>query len=308
MKFTNDVVRIGPTGAQKGSFFMTGRGGKLRKGKRSELPEYFSNLGLNAYEFSAGRMAKFSDSPEYAKFRVNAKKLDMAISIHAPYYISLTSVNPEIYQSSIRRIANVYAWAVWLNAKRIVLHPGSYGKKSDSSTQLIEQITEGISEGMAMAEDLFPDLKSQFQEICLCPETMGKHGQLGTVEEVITICKDLGLNRVRPCIDFGHVYARNLGKLTGRRLYESVFEQLEQELGTHIIQHLHIHYSRIEFTKRGEKMHHPNTSTLWGPEIDPLFDIIKGQDLTPIIINESPELEPDAVLLMNQWKHLQKAT
>jgi len=308
MKFTNSIVRIGPTGAQKELFFMPGRGGKLRKGKRSELPEYFSNLGLNAYEFPAGRMAKFNDSPEYVKFRANAQKYNIAISIHAPYYISLTSVNPEIYQSSIRRVANVYAWAVWLNAKRIVIHPGSYGKKSDrSSSILMTQITEGISEGMEMAEDLFPNLKSQFHDICLCPETMGKHGQLGTVDEVITICKDLGVNRVRPCIDFGHVYARNLGKLKGRRLYESVFEQLEQELGSNITQHLHIHYSKIEFTQKGEKKHHPNTST-WGPEIDPLFEFIQEQNLTPIIINESPELEPDAVLLMNQWKHLQKAT
>ena len=168
------------------------------------------------------------------------------------------------------------------------------------------QITEGISEGMAMAGDLFPNLKTQFHEICLCPETMGKHGQLGTVDEVIAICKDIGLNRVRPCIDFGHIYARNLGKLTGRRLYESVLEQLEQELGSHIIQHLQIHYSKIEYTKRGEKMHHPNSNTSWGPKIEPLFEIIKEQKLTPIIINESPDLEPDAALLMNRWKHLQK--
>ncbi len=142
MKFMNDIVRIGPTGAQKELFFMPGRGGKLRKGKRSELPEYFSSLGLNTYEFPAGRMAKFNDSPEYVKFRANAEKYNIAISIHAPYYISLTSENPEIYQSSIRRIANVYAWAVWLNAKRIVLHPGSYGKKNDrSKTLLMTQIT-----------------------------------------------------------------------------------------------------------------------------------------------------------------------
>ena len=216
MKFENTFLRIGPTGAQKERFFMPGRGGKLRKGKRSELLEYFTNLGLNAYEFPAGRMAKFNDSPDYAKFRANAKSYDVAISIHAPYYISLTSVNPEIYQKSIERIANVYAWAVWLNAKRIVLHPGSYGKTNTSEsghTRLITQITEGISKGMALANDLFPDLKSQFKEICLCPETMGKLGQLGTVDEVITICKDLGINRVRPCIDFGHIYTRNLGKL-----------------------------------------------------------------------------------------------
>ena len=74
MLFDNDKIRIGPTGVKKDLFFMKGRADKLRKGKRFEIPEYLSSMGLNAYEFSAGRMANFSDSPIYEKFRANSIK------------------------------------------------------------------------------------------------------------------------------------------------------------------------------------------------------------------------------------------
>lgn len=321
MVFENDKVRIGPTGAQKELFKMPGKGGTLRNGKRFEIPQYFNQLGLNAYEFPGGRMSKFNDSPEYEKFRMNAEKFDVAVSLHAPYYISLTSENPETYERSIERIAHSYAWASYLNAKRIVLHPGSYGgqkpssssldsfmtkKKSNPSNSRISQIVDGIKQGIDQSQILYPTLASKFKEICLCPETMGKQGQLGTIPEVIEICKSVGLEKTRPCIDFGHLYARNLGKIADPDLYRNTFDLLEKELGHHVVQNLHIHYSIIEFTAKGEKKHHGNRIEEWGPSIDPLFQIIKDNSLTPIIINESPELEPDAVFLMEKWNKINK--
>ncbi|MHA1673956.1 MAG: TIM barrel protein [Promethearchaeota archaeon] len=327
MVFENEGgLRIGPTGAQKDLFKMPGKGGKLRNGKRFEIPEYLAGLGLNAYEFPGGRMANFSDNATYAKFRKNSDIHGIAISFHAPYYISLTSENPEIYEKSIERVAHSYAWATYLNAKRIVVHPGTYGSQKKKGgmdkfmstghtshtshtspvKKKMSQIITGIQDGIKMASDLYPDLRSQFKNICLCPETMGKHGQMGTLKEIIEICKSVGLQKTRPCIDFGHIFARNLGKKTGSSLYGSVFDKLESELGNHVVQHLHIHYSVIEYTEKGEKKHHGNQNSDWGPSITPLFDLIEERSLTPIIINESPELEPDAVLLMNQWKQRQQ--
>ncbi|MHA1646492.1 MAG: TIM barrel protein, partial [Promethearchaeota archaeon] len=142
--------------------------------------------------------------------------------------------------------------------------------------------------------------------ICLCPETMGKHGQLGTVDEVIEICKTIGLDKCRPCIDFGHIYARNLGKLTGTKLFEKTFNAIESELGKDIVENLHIHYSKIEYTPKGEKKHYPNTTKEWGPEIDPLFKLCIENGYKPIIINESPDLDPDAQILMKKWKSRNK--
>ena len=302
MLFENNQIRIGPTGVQKDLFFMRGRGDSLRKGKRFEIPEYLSSIGLNAYEFSAGRMASFFDSPIYEKFRANSKKFNVAISIHAPYYISLTSETPETYEKSIERLAKTYAWAVWLNAKRIVIHPGTYGK-SKTRKNLIQMIIDGMNSSIELSKDLYPKLKEKFKEICLCPETMGKLVQIGSTDEIIEICNEVGTNKARPCIDFGHLYTRNVGKIIGKNLYMPVFEKIERNLGKDIVENLHIHYSKIEYTEKGEKMHHSNDSN-WGPNIEALFKIINERGYKPIIINESPELETDATKLMDLWKKM----
>ncbi len=318
MDFSNDMLRIGTTGAQKELFMMKSKNGKERKGKREELPEYFSKLELNAYEFPAGRMSKFADSPIYEKFRKNAQKYNLVISMHAPYYISLTSNIEEIYNKSIERVAHCYAWATYLNANRIIIHPGSYGKyakkmspsqlingtKTNYSNKLIKKITEGLQQGIQLANEIYPELKIKFRNICICPETMGKHGQLGPSSEIIEICKNVGINKARPCIDFGHLYARSLGKNKGRNLYENTFKIIEDELGSQVLNNLHIHYSKIEYTSKGEKKHVNNANENWGPEILPLLEIIYEQNLTPTIINESPELETDAQLIMKKYKEM----
>jgi deoxyribonuclease-4 len=304
MVFENDKVRIGPPAVRDDLFMMPNAKGLLRKGKKAEIPEYLHNLGLNAYEFSGGRMASFSDSPEYAQFRKNIPKYDIAMSLHAPYYISLTSEKTETVISSIDRLANVYMWAVWLNASRIVLHPGTYGKKG-KLPDLLKMIIEGTRKGLDRADELFPDYKDQFRNICLCMETMGKQGQIGPTEDILYLCKELGTDRVRPCIDFGHLYARECGKKEGRKFYEQEFAKVEKELGTAVVKHLHIHYSHIEYTDKGEKEHVPNTDKVFGPDVTPLYEIILEQGYTPIIINESPELEPDAKLLMDQFRSMQ---
>lgn len=84
-------------------------------------------------------------------------------------------------------------------------------------------------------------------------------------------------------------------------MYQTTWDLIEAELGSEVAQHLHIHYSRIEYTGKGEKEHVPNTNPTWGPKITPLFEFIKEREYTPIIINESPELEPDALLLQKEW-------
>lgn len=166
-------------------------------------------------------------------------------------------------------------------------------------------IIEGIKTGRDLAFEHYPNLVSQFNNICICPETMGKLGQLGTLDEVIIICKNIGTKISRPCVDFGHLNARERGKISAEQLYRSSFDLIEKELGKHVVENLHIHYSKIEYTERGEKKHVPNSNDEWGPKIDPLFFMCKENGYHPIIINESPELEPDAVMLINRWETIQ---
>ncbi|MHA1819361.1 MAG: TIM barrel protein [Promethearchaeota archaeon] len=298
-------IRIGPPAVNKKNFIVE-RNGRRVKGKREEIPKYLSKLGLNLYEYNAGRGIKFKAKADLEEFRKECEKYDLMVTLHAPYYISLCSDNPETLKRSIERIGESLQAAVWLNAKRIVVHPGSYGKKRSKQENLklvIKSLKEGIEK--AYSEDKFKEDSKYFKDVYICPETMGKLGQLGTVEEVITICKEVGTDKCIPTIDFGHIYARSLGKIKDKNDFMKIFEMIEKELGSDVVKYLHIHYSHVEYTQRGEKEHHPNSDTKWGPKYEPLLELIWEAGYHPTIVVESPDLEDDAVQLMKYYKTLQ---
>ena len=67
-----------------------------------------------------------------------------------------------------------------------------------------------------------------YGHIALCPETMGKINQLGDLDEVLELCTlD---ERLLPCIDFGHLYARSLGADDGPEVFERMLDRVEEVL------------------------------------------------------------------------------
>ena len=63
----------------------------------------------------------------------------------------------------------------------------------------------------------------------LCPETMGKVGQLGTLDEVLALCSVD--KRIMPCIDFGHLNARTLGGIRSKEDYAAILDRMAEKLG-----------------------------------------------------------------------------
>ena len=63
----------------------------------------------------------------------------------------------------------------------------------------------------------------------LCPETMGKIGQLGTLDEVLALCSVD--KRIMPCIDFGHLNARTLGGIRSKEDYAAILDRMAEKLG-----------------------------------------------------------------------------
>ncbi|MCP4761246.1 MAG: TIM barrel protein [archaeon] len=293
-------MRIGPPSIKKENFLVE-RNGKIVKGKREEIPKFLNDMGLNLYEYQAGRGIKFKKKEDLADFRNNCIKHNIFVSIHGPYYISLCSENQETLQRSIERIGELYQGALWLGAKRAVFHPGSYGKNGKKEEKL-KMVIKSIKKGIELAEINYPEEFSDFKDIALCPETMGKHGQLGPLEDIITICREVGTEKCIPTIDFGHIYARRLGKLKTKKDFLKILEQIEQELGKKVAENLHIHYSQIEYTKKGEKKHHPLSVKKWGPDFKPMLEIINELGYKPSIVIESPDLEEDAKLIMDFYR------
>ena len=87
---------------------------------------------------------------------------------------------------------------------------------------------------------------------------------MGTLQEVMELCKiDESLI---PCIDFGHLNARDLGILKSKEDFEGVLDQIENDLGKDRLKIFHSHFSKIEYTTGGEKRHLTFEDTVYGPD------------------------------------------
>lgn len=242
-----------------------------------QLPEYLERMGVNAFEYQCGRGVRVNpDTAAALKAGFAAKGLRM--SLHAPYYISLSSVEEEKRDGSIRYILESAAAAKLLGADRVVVHSGSCSKITRQ--QALELAKDTMSRALKALDE------AQLGDITLCPETMGKINQLGTLEEVLELCTlD---ERLVPCIDWGHLNARTLGGMRTKEDFAAAFRLMADRLGLERTRRFHSHFSKIEYTEKGgEKRHLTFEDALYGPEFEPLAEQILHYDCEPVIICES---------------------
>lgn len=247
-------------------------------GNKSSLdaPKWVFDMGLGAYEYQCGKGVKISEEAA-KKLGARADEYGIALSVHAPYYISLSSVEKEKRDKSIDYILKTLRVAKAMGAKRIVVHSGTAG--SITRREAMELAKDTLSRSVAAAKE------AGFGDIFICPETMGKVKQLGSVDEVIELCQ---LDEMLiPTIDFGHVNSMTLGGLKTKADFEKIFDALQNKLGGWRAKNFHAHYSRIEYTNAGEKKHHTLAETEYEPDFEPIAEIIARRNLSPVIICES---------------------
>lgn len=272
-------------------------GNSLSWGKRKfpeELPAYLKELGLNGYEIECGRGVRLSEKTP-ALLPKLAEENGIYITLHAPYFISLSSVEEETRLKSVDYILQSARAAKSVGAEKIVVHSGSCSKISRE-------------EATALAKDTLKRAQAALDEaglsgIIICPETMGKINQLGTLDEVLELC--LVEERFLPTVDFGHLNARTLGGIKGREDYAEMLDSIEDKLGHDRLSRMHIHFSKIEYTKGGEKRHLTFEDKTFGPAFEPLMEEIYSRGLSPSIICESDGTQAeDAAEMMKYYKGL----
>ncbi|MBR4086318.1 MAG: TIM barrel protein [Clostridia bacterium] len=242
----------------------------------AQMPAFLNKIGLTAYEVECGRGVRMNDAVA-KELRAEAEKYGITLSIHAPYYISMSSLEEEKRQGSIRYLLESAALAKKIGAKRIIFHSGSCAKISRE-------------EATALAVDTLQKAVAAFDaegygDLILCPETMGKINQLGSLEEVMTLC---GVDeRILPTIDFGHLNAREQGLFYTAADYDRVLQTMEDALGRERASKFHAHFSKIEYTVGGEKRHLTFEDTVYGPDFAPLAEVLYKRKAEPIIICES---------------------
>lgn len=239
-----------------------------------QAPRFIREFGLDAYEYEAGQGVSAS-ARTLTQIGDAARNEGVHMSLHAPYFISLSGVEEEKRAKSIEYIRQSLDAAYCLGAGIIVVHTGSAAKISRE-------------EAMRLAADtLLRTLDSvQTHGVKIGLETMGKVNQLGTLDEVITLCR-LSADFV-PVVDFGHMNARECGGVfPDAAAYLRVFERIGEALGSDVAQNLHCHFSRIEWGGAGEKRHLTFADNAYGPEPDQLAQAIAQAGLTPTVICES---------------------
>ena len=253
-----------------------------------DAPSWLKSIGLDAYEYEAGNGLAASPSMLLALGKEAASQ-GIKMSYHTPYFISLSGIEEEKRLKSIGYIRQSLDAANLIGAKTIVVHSGSAAKISrdeamrlaaDTLVRTLEEVdTYGIKIGL---------------------ETMGKVNQLGTLDEVLELCRID--SAFVPVVDFGHLNARDLGGVFKTADdYLRVFDKIDKNLGAEIAQNLHCHFSKIEWTGSGEKKHLTFSDTEYGPDFEPLIDAIAKHGLSPTIICESAGTQSDDALSMKKY-------
>lgn len=257
-----------------------------------QAPGYLEAMGLDHYEYQCGRGVKVSDKVASA-LKAKAEEHGISLSLHAPYFISLSSLEPEKRDNSINYILQSCDAASRLGADRIVIHSGSCAKISRE--EALELAKDTISRARKQA------VEQGFEHIVFCPETMGKVNQLGNLSEVLELCR-LDDSFI-PCIDFGHLNAREFGWIKGKAEYKKMLDEVENKIGSDRLRIFHSHFSKIMFTDPGgEKKHLTfDDNQGFGPDYEPLMEIVAKKDLSPTFICESAGTQDTDALAMKKY-------
>lgn len=255
-----------------------------------QVPEYLAGMGLDHFEYQCGRGVNIGEEKARELGRLFAEK-QITVSLHAPYYISMSSTEEEKRLNSVNYILASARAVKAMGGNRIVVHTGSCGKL-DRDTAL------GLAcDTMRLALNALDS--DGLGDIHICPETMGKVNQLGTLGEVLELCRID--ERLIPCIDFGHLNARDQGYFKSLSDYRAVFDAMENKLGADRMKSFHSHFSKIEYTTGGEKRHLTFEDTVYGPDFEPVLDITVQRGCSPIFVCESAGTQAEDALAMKKY-------
>ncbi len=275
-------------GSKRMRFGPAGKPVDMKSGDYVKAVEYVAKEGLDAMEYEAVRGVRISESKARAIGEA-ARKYDVLLSMHAPYYVNFASPEEQTIKKSQERLIAAVRASYWMGAYAVVFHPGYYKGNSSREEALHRTI-----------ESLRPVIEWMKQEgikgVWIAPETTGKSSQVGDVDEVIAICQELDM--ARPAVDWAHLHARSEGQFpTSIDDVIKVIEKIEKELGSWAVKPLHTHFSRIEYGKGGEREHHTLAEEEYGPDWRTVCRAYKETGIQGVIISESPILDKDALIM-----------
>ena len=276
------MIKFGPSG-NSASFYAAGYE------HTEEAAGYVKEMGLNCFEYSFGRGVRMTEAKARSIGQAFAAQ-DVEISVHAPYFINFANPDDEMAAKSYGYVLDSAKMVRLMGGKRVVFHPAAQGKDSRETA-------------VSRAEDRLKILRdyiylNELDDLMFCPETMGKLAQIGTPEEIVRFCR---IDRVfTPCVDFGHVNAREQGSLKTAADYKRLLEYMIGELGYERMKHFHVHFSKIMYDAKGEIKHLTFADEVYGPQFEPLAEVLHELALEPYIVSESDGTQAEDAAAMKR--------
>lgn len=281
-----DRPRFGPAGVPQ-MFRLIGA-------KLADVPKLLQTEELDAFEYAAVRWGQVPQIKREDAQRLGqeARENGVLLSLHGSYFINLFG-DAEVVEASKRRLIACATAAEWMGAYVVVFHAGFYGQSGKSET--LHKCIETLREVSKTLKSL------GFENVKLGPETMGRHSQFGGIDEILSVCQQVeGTHLV---IDWSHLHARSGGGLRTVEDFRKIVIKAEQTLGIERVRDMHCHFSKIEYTyKAGERRHHILSEPGFGPEFEPLAEIIAEFKLRPVIICETAVQDIDAMKMQKILK------
>ena len=276
------MIRFGPSGNSE-SFYAQGYSHTEQSAK------FVRDLGLDCFEYSFGRGVRMSETKAISIGEAFAAQ-GVEISVHAPYYINFANPSEESAGKSYNYVLDSARALRLMGGKRCVFHPAAQGKMSrEEAVSLTEERLKVLRDYIYL---------NDLQDLYFCPETMGKIAQIGTLEEIVRFCK---IDPVfLPAVDFGHLNAREQGSLKTEEDYRVRLQYMIDELGYERVRHFHVHFSKIQYSAKGEVRHLTFADEVYGPAFEPLAAALKKLRLEPYIVSESAGTQAEDALAMKR--------
>lgn len=249
------------------------------KGKLNGLFPWLTEKGLNGIEIQCTYGFKMSDDNKKL-YRERAKN-GFFLSIHAPYYINLGSLNNKVVGRSKSNMKEGIELAKSIGVNRIIFHPGGGHENTENGRKIaIKQIIDAINEFTSEID---------MGDVRLYPEIGGKIASLGSLDEIIEICKKC--KYCYPCIDIAHLHAREIGSITSKEILKSKLQKIKDEIPDKF-KEIHFHAYTINYGDKGEIKHlyfgdkMPDGSEGL-PNLDDFISVIKEMNIDPWVISEA---------------------
>jgi deoxyribonuclease-4 len=249
-------------------------------------------LGLSAMELEFVRNVYIKNEEEGNLIKEAAKKYNVRLSVHAPYFINLNAQEKSKLEASKKRVIESAKAAYFSGANDIAIHSGFYLNMEKES--VYQKVKEAYKDIVKRIYDL------GLTNIRLRPEMMGKPTQFADIDTILRLCKEV--DNLYPCVDYAHYQALYGEKVNNYEGFCNLLDKISDELGKEALKNMHIQFSAVEYSEKGEKRHLTfDEGTLNWKEMVKSW---KKYNISGIAISESPNIEEDAIKAMDYYNTL----